>query len=67
MDTNFSEILEEIEKIAIYGIVAGADKDGTALKFVRALFENGCPPDAFMEAIMAVNNNSDENNEEETE
>jgi hypothetical protein len=54
MDVDFSSLFDELKKVTIYGIIAKDDKSGEALKFVRALFDNGCPPDVFMNAVMSL-------------
>ena len=59
MNVDFTSFFDELKKVTIYGIIAKDDKSGEALKFVRALFDNGCPPDAFMNAIMSLQENKE--------
>lgn len=54
MEFDFVSFFDELKKVTIYGIIAKDDESGEALKFVRALFDNGCPPDAFMNAVMSL-------------
>ena len=65
MNNKYEDIFEELKKAVVYGIVAIQDEDGGFSKFTKTLLENGCPADAFMEAVFSLDAERKKRQEEE--
>ncbi len=66
MEFDFLEAIEELQKTTLLAFIARVDDDelhGT--RFIKALFDNGCPADAVLKAVIAVADTKEESESEE--
>lgn len=53
MDLDYTKMIEEFQKTAVLAFTARVDDEKLgATRFIKALFDNGCPADAVMKAFI---------------
>lgn len=66
MEFDFAKMIEELKKTTVLAFVARIDGDKLyATRFIKALFDNGCPTDAVLNAVIAMADTKEESESED--